>query len=231
MKRSSDGSPNTSRNSSEPVREFKVWELQKHADDLLDAAFPSGYLIPVEIENIAYYLSLDILPVLGLRGTCDVVGALYRDAAGAYWVVVDEHMMDNRENRYRFTVGEEIAHFVLHREAIDQARDIAGAIALQRRLTSRYRFTESNARRLAAEMLMPRAALRKDLAKAYAEVVAVVGFRNVEAVAKQVTDILRRRYVVSHDAMRYQLHTRQFQAYEVMQEACRRQRDKLCPDM
>jgi len=230
MKKSSDGSPNTSRNTSDPVREYKVWELQKHADDLLDGAFPSGYLIPVEIENIAYHLSLDILPVPGLRRTCDVVGALYRDAAGAYWVVVDEYMMDNRENRYRFTVAEEIAHFVLHREQIEQAKDIASAIALQRRLKKRYRFTESNARRLAAEMLMPRDALRKDLAKAYAEVVAVVGFRNFEAIAKQVTDILTRRYVVSHDAMRYQLRTHQFQAYEAMQKAFRRRSGDLLPE-
>lgn len=230
MKKRSDGWQNTSRNTSDPVREYKVRELQQHADRILASAFPSGFTIPIKIENIAYHLDLDVWPVPGLRRSCDVIGTLYRDETGTYWVVVDEHMMDHHENRYRFTVAEEIAHFVLHREAIDQARDIAGAIALQRRLTSRYRFTESNARRLAAELLMPRRALRKDLARAYAEVVAVVGFRNFEAVAKQVTDILRRRYVVSHDAMRYQLHTHQFQAYEVMQEAYRRQCDKLWPD-
>ncbi|MFO8013345.1 MAG: ImmA/IrrE family metallo-endopeptidase [Phycisphaerae bacterium] len=230
MKPSSDDSPNTSRNTSDPVPEYKVWQLQKHADALLAAAFSSGYPIPVEIENVAYHLGLDIAPIPGLRQSCDVVGALYRDPEGRYWVAVDEHMMDYRENRYRFTVAEEIAHFVLHRDQIEKATDIAGAIALQRRLRERYRFTESNARRLAAEMLMPRRALREDLAKAYAEVVGVAGFRNFEAVAKHVTDVLRRRYVVSHETMRYQLRTHEFQAYEAMREAVRRQSPTLRRD-
>ncbi len=230
MKPSSDDSPSISNNTSETVREYKVWQLQKHADDLLAAAFPSGCAIPVEIENVAYHLDLDIAPVPGLRQAREVLGALYRDAQGNYWIAVDEYMMDYRENRYRFTVAEEIAHFVLHRAQIEEATDIAGAIALQRRLRDRYRFTESNARRLAAEMLMPRRALREDLAKAYAEVVRVAGFRNFEAVAKHVTDVLRRRYVVSHEAMRYQLRTHEFQAHEAMQSAIRQQSHTLWQD-
>jgi len=227
MKPSSNDSPNTSRNTSDPVREYKVWELKRHADDLLAATSPSGHVIPVEIENVAYHLTLDIAPIPGLRQTRDVLGALYRDAQGKYWIAVDEHMMDYHANQYRFTVAEEIAHFVLHRRQIEEAKDIAGAIALQRRMKGRYRFTESNARRLAAEMLMPQMNLRKDLPVAYAEVVNIAGFHNVEAVVKQVTDILRRRYEVSHDAMRYQLSTHEFHAYEAMQEACRRQSGKL----
>jgi len=230
MKLSSDDSPNTSRNTSDLVPEYKVWQLQQFADELLAATFPSGCAIPVEIENVAYHLGLDIAPIPGLRQARDVLGAFYRDAQGRYWVAVDEHMMDYRENRYRFTVAEEIAHFVLHRPQIEKARDIAGAIELQRRLRNRYRFTESNARRLAAEMLMPRRVLCEDLAKAYAEVVRVAGFRNLEAVAKQVTDILRRRYVVSHEAMRHQLRTHQFQAYEAIQKALRLQSQTLWQD-
>ena len=229
MKPSSDDSPNTSRNTSNPIREYKVWELQKQADDLLAATFRSGYVIPIEVENIAYYLGLDIWPVPGLRSSCDVIGALYRDHAGAYWVVVDEHMMDRQKNRYRFTVAEEIAHFVLHREQIEEAKDIAGAIALQQRLKNQYRFTESNARRLAAELLMPREPLRRDLAKAYTEVVAVVGFRNFEAVAKQVTDMLSRKYVVSFLAMQYQLKAYSLRAYDAMKKVFRAERTVLWP--
>jgi len=144
MKPSSDDSPNTSRSTSDPVPEYKVWQLQKHADGLLASAFPSGHAIPTEIENVAYYLGLDIAPIPGLRQARDVLGALYRDAQGRYWIAVDEHMMDYHANRYRFTVAEEIAHFVLHRDQIEKARDIAGAITLQRRLRNRYRFIDSN---------------------------------------------------------------------------------------
>ena len=221
MKPSSDGSPNTSKNTSDPIREYKVRELQKQAADLLAGTFPSGYVVPIEIENVAYHLGLDIVPIPGLRHTCNVLGTLYRDAKGAYWIAVDEHMMDYRENRYRFTVAEEIAHFVLHREAIAETRDIAGAVVLQERLKKRYRFTEANTRRLAAELLMPRRDLREDLAKAYTQVVGVTGFRNLAAVTTQVTDILRRRYVVSTEAMRYQLKAHHFRAYEAMEKAFR----------
>ena len=229
MKPSSDDSPNTSKNTSDLIRQYKVWELQKHAATLLAAAFPSGYTIPVEIENVADHLGLKIWPVPGLHRSCEVVGTLYRDGEGQYRIVLDEYMMDNRENRYRFTVAEEIAHFVLHREQIEKAKDITGAIALQQRLKNQYRFTESNARRLAAELLMPGEPLLRDLAKAYAEVVAVVGFRNLEAIAKQVTDMLRRKYVVSYLAMQHQLKTYQLRAYDAMEQAFRAERAVLWP--
>lgn len=230
MKSNSDDSPSTSKNTSDPVRDYKVGELQRQAETLLRAAFPSGLIIPVEIENVAYHLGLDINPIPGLSRTCHTHGALWRDAGGQYWIVVDEHLMDFKENRYRFTVAEEIAHFVLHRDQIDQASDIRGAIGLQRRLADRYRFFEANARRLAAEMLMPRDPLHQDLGTAYEQVVKVAGFRNLPAVTRQVTDILRRRYAVSYDAMGYQLQSHQFRAYEAMEQAFRSGRADLWQD-
>lgn len=219
MKSNSEDSPSTSKSTSDQVREYKVWELQQLADRLLAAALPSGIILPIEIENVAYHLGLDINPVVGLRQNCDVIGTLYRDSQGQYWIVVDEYIMDCRENRYRFTVGEEVAHFLIHRDHIDRAQDIRGAIALQEKLSIRYRFFESNARRLAAELLMPRKNLRADLATAYAEVVRVAGFRNLEAVHAQVVDLLRRRYVVSTDAMRFQLETHGLRTHDTMAKA------------
>jgi len=134
-------------------------------------------------------------------------------------VVVDEHLMDQYEALYRFTVAEEVAHFLIHRPYIDQARDIHGAIALQGTLTTAYRYFEANARRLAAELLMPREPLKADAGAAYAKVIDVVGYRNIEAVKKQVTDILRRQYVVSEQAMQYQLASHCLRAYDAMEAA------------
>ncbi|KPK41272.1 MAG: hypothetical protein AMK72_15395 [Planctomycetes bacterium SM23_25] len=221
MKKGSDDSPNTSRNTSDPVREYKVWELQQHADRILASTFPSGFIIPIEIENVAYSLGLDINPVPGLSSALQVLGALWRDHEGRYWIVVDEHLMDYGENRYRFTVAEEIAHFVLHREPLEKAVDIHGAVGLQRLLAGRYTYFEANARRLAAGLLMPREPLHPDVATAYAQVVKVVGFRNLGAVTRQVTDILRRKYVVSYEAMQYRLKEHQFRAYAAMEQAFR----------
>ena len=221
MKKSSDGSPNTSRNTSDPVREYKVWELQQHADRVLAAVFPAGFTIPIEIENVAYSLGLDINPIPGLRQVRQVLGTLWRDHEERYWIVVDEHMMDYRPNRYRFTVAEEVAHFVLHKEHLAQAHDIREALALQEKLKAAYRYFEANARRLAAGLLIPRDVLRPDIATAYADVVGIVGYCNLVAVRKQVTDILRRKYVVSYKTMEIRLKEHQFQAYEAMARAFR----------
>ncbi|MBE3069009.1 MAG: ImmA/IrrE family metallo-endopeptidase [Planctomycetes bacterium] len=221
MKKDSDGSPNTSKNTSDPLRDYSVRELQEIADRVLAGAFPDGLSIPIEVESIAYHLGLDINPIPGLCQVRDVLGAVWLDTAGRYWVVVDEHLMDRYEGRYRFTVAEEVAHFIIHRPYIDQARDIQGAIVLQGRLTAAYRYVEANARRLAAELLMPRELLKRDAAAAYAKVIDVVGYRNIEAVKKQVTDILRRQYVVSEQAMRYQLGSHCLRAYEAIDKAFR----------
>ena len=229
MKPSSDDSPNTSKNTSDPICEYKVWKLQKQTDDLLAAIFPSGYVVPIEIENVAYHLGLDINPIPGLHKACQVSGALWRDGAGAYWIVVDEHMMDHQEARYRFTVAEEIAHFVLHKAQITEASDVRAAIVLQERLTTTYSYFEANARRFAAELLMPRKPLREDAAEAYSRVVGVVGFRNLAAVTKQVTDMLRRKYVVSSLAMQYQLKAYHLRAYDAIEKAFRAHSAVLWP--
>ncbi len=219
MKRNSDNSPNTSRSISNPVREYKVWELEKQAKVLLAAAFPSSLSIPVEIEDVAFHLGLEINPIPGLQTACQVCGALWRDCQDQYWIVVDEFIMDHREARYRFTMAEEIAHYALHKEHIDAAKDIAGALKLQEKLKDNYRYVEANTRRLAAALLMPQGPLRADAASAYREVVRVIAFRNLDALKNQVTDMLRRKYAVSSQAMQYRLVHYPLKADEAIQKA------------
>jgi hypothetical protein len=219
MKRNSDDSPRTSKSTSDSVREYKVWELEKKAESILAAVFPSGLSVPIEIEDVAFRLGLEINPIPGLQAARQVLGALWRDSHGKYWIVVDEHMMDYRETRYRFTVAEETSHFVLHREYLDEAKDIAGAVNLQQRLSGSYSHIEANTRRLAAGLLMPKAPLSEDAASAYRAVIRVVGYRNLEAVRVQVTDILRRKYAVSSEAMRYRLLSHPLRAHEAIGKA------------
>jgi hypothetical protein len=227
MKRDSDDSPRTSKNTSEKVREYTIRELEERAHSILAAAFPLGVRIPVEIEDVAFHLGLDINPIPGLQQACQVLGTIWRDSQGRYWVVVDEHLMDHLEARYRFTVAEEVSHYILHKEHIDAAKDAGGAIRLQEKLKENYRYVEANTRRLAACLLMPRAPLRGDAASAYREVVGVVGYRNLEAVKRQVTDMLRRKYVVSSQAMEYRLRHHPLRVYEALDAAFRAHSDTL----
>lgn len=219
MKRNSEDSQPISKNTSEKVREYHVWELEEKAEKLLVTVFSSGLTIPVEIEDIAFHLGLEINPIFGLERAHDVLGTLWHDSGSKYWIVVDEFMMDHQETRYRFTVAEEIAHFVLHREHLDAVKDIAGAVRLQEKLKGNYRYVEANARRLAEGILMPQEPLRDDAALAFREVVRVIAFRNLDALRMQVTDILRRKYAVSTLAMQYRLQHYPLKTFEAMHKA------------
>ena len=110
--------PNTSKNTSNIVREYSVWELEDKAQALLARVFPSGLTIPIEVEEVAFRLGLEINPIPGLNDAHQVAGTLWKDFQDHYWIVVDEYTMDHREARHRFTVAEEIAHFALHKEYV-----------------------------------------------------------------------------------------------------------------
>jgi hypothetical protein len=197
--------PPTSKNASEEIRDYAVWEIEEIADRLLAKVFPVGLTIPIEIEDAASLLGLEIVPIAGLKHACGVLGVLWLDPRGKFWIAVDEHMMDYQESRHRFTVAEELAHYCLHKTHIGGVRDIAGALALQQKLRDKYSYVEANTRRLAEALLMPRTHLLQDAAPIYARVVQAAGYRNLEAVRTQVVDLLARRYGVSFTVMKLRL--------------------------
>lgn len=106
------------------------------------------------------------------------------DAAG-FEIRVNKYEVPERQ---RFTLAHEIAHFLVHKEDIKQG--VVDSIMYRSVLSSRK---EAEANRLAADIVMPRAAVRKELA-------------NRGGVANEgVAEELARIFNVSIPAMRVRL--------------------------
>lgn len=90
--------------------------LRLHADTFLEKYHPSRKPYVKIDEIIEYQIGLDIVPVPGLLDGYDVDGWLSKDRATIY---VDEFVYLNRENRYRFSLAHEVAHWLVHKDIYD----------------------------------------------------------------------------------------------------------------
>jgi Zn-dependent peptidase ImmA (M78 family) len=111
---------------------------------------------------------LDVIPIRGFRDRTGAEGGLTGDLTA---IAVDEWVMENRLNRFRFTLAHELSHFVLHRpqiEALELAsvRDWKKSIQAVDRET--YSWMEWQAYELAGLVLVPRAPLLREYQSAAA---------------------------------------------------------------
>jgi len=188
------------------VPEFPVWKIEREASELLEAAYPAG--LPgsyIDIEwVIEEHCGLEIFPVPGLRSGWQTDGAFCALPDGGYSLAVDEDTMDHKPNRYRFTLGEELGHYVLHASYLPRVATVAEALALYHKLDNWDRM-DRNARRFAAAVLMPMQTLTRSTEKAYATLVKAVGLADAEGFVKRLVAALAKVYGVSADAMKYRL--------------------------
>jgi len=92
---------------------FKYHNIITKADRFLFEFWPDGS-IPVPISDIIEFdLGLDIVPIRDLKRNYDIDGVLSKDMR-TIWI--DQYIMDNVENRSRFTLAHEVGHMILHRE-------------------------------------------------------------------------------------------------------------------
>src|SRR6266545_5354665 len=145
---------------------------------------------PVEVEKIAQALNVDVRKE-NVKG--DISGFLFRnreDQKGIIGVNVRHH-----ENRQRFTIAHELGHFLLH---------TGDKVHVDRGFEVRLRNDESSkgtdidekeANLFAAELLMPRAFVEKDLAE----------IRAVDLSDEGVIKRLATKYAVSPHAFAFRL--------------------------
>jgi hypothetical protein len=187
------------------VKEYPVWELERKSLEVLAQYLPGAVTTPIDIELLAERgFGLGIVPIPSLYEAYQVEGALWREPEGNFSLVVDSNMMDNKPHRYRFTVAEEIAHFILHRQVFDTVHSMDEAVEFYLKIRN-YDRMDRNAKRLAAALLMPRNLLSEDAAEIYKKIVAAVGFDNPEAIKKSLVGGLSKKYEVSPMAMRIRL--------------------------
>ena len=92
--------------------EYLTNEQIRAAADAFLARYHPSRTIPTPIENIVESgLGIDIFPIPALHSNFDVDAFITSDLKT---ICVDEYMMVERENRYRFSLAHESAHAHLH---------------------------------------------------------------------------------------------------------------------
>lgn len=129
--------------------------------ELLSSLFLKQYnkppdSIPVELDLIIQReLGIDILPFFELQNRHGLEAYL---ALGCKTIYMDGYIMDQdkMERRYRFTLGEEIAHFILHKDLFKGVKTIDEYLVVVDNVsTKEYLRMQQDARRLAGAILMP----------------------------------------------------------------------------
>ncbi|NOR32916.1 MAG: ImmA/IrrE family metallo-endopeptidase [Sulfitobacter sp.] len=141
---------------------------------------------PIPLGKIAKELGVPIK--VASLGT-GISGQISREGDGHYVIKVNRN--EARE-RQRFTIGHEIAHFLLHRDVIDSSPTGITDTVLYRSGASQQ--IEFEANRLAADIVMPMALVEKELKEGFGGVVTEA---TIEALAN--------RFEVSKAAMEIRL--------------------------
>lgn len=135
-------------------------QVQKRAAAFLHREHPSG-AIPVPIEQIIEFnLELDVIPIPGLKPSFEVDAFITSDMTAIY---VDEYVLTNVPNRYRFSLAHELAHAVLHQKTYRSfgISDIESWRLAQARLSERdHSWLEQHAYWFAGLVLVPGEGLR-----------------------------------------------------------------------
>ncbi|MBM4034930.1 MAG: ImmA/IrrE family metallo-endopeptidase [Planctomycetes bacterium] len=192
------------------VREYPVWEIEEKAESLLREAYRTvyPYTVPataVKVDWVAERtLGLSFRSVPGLR-SLGVDGLLLLDRDGRPAIVVDRGLFDHlNEHRYRFTVAEEVGHYVLHFRGLPRVATPADAIRLYLSIENRST-AERNAKRFAAALLMPMESFERQAAGIYAGVRESPTGNTGEELVDRLVALLVKIFRVSPEAVRYRL--------------------------
>jgi IrrE N-terminal-like domain len=143
------------------VREFRLFELERIAATALAKGPQCMRGRRVDVERLAmesFGLKIIAFHELNRRWkTYAFIGTTGKA------VFVDADLIDNvqLEKKYRFTLGEELAHLLIHPSIFVNCKTIEQRLAVEEELTDvRRDRLENNARALASAILMPETTIR-----------------------------------------------------------------------
>lgn len=188
------------------VPQYSATELERRAEELIRSRCGWPPSIPVDFEFLVAEeprVLLDILP--GLQALCGVAGLVrYEADTDSMRIIIDADVADHPSaSFYRFTVAEEFAHVLLHRDIMAQVQTLEDLLALH--AWRGYHEIDRNAKRLAAALLMPTITVAQEARRLYPALVKTAGFRDPAAVQAHLEERLARLHAVSASAMRYRL--------------------------
>jgi Zn-dependent peptidase ImmA (M78 family) len=139
------------------ITDYRLYELERIAADALRDAERCLKKRRVDIERlILEKFRIKIETFVDLRRRWDTYAFI--DTTGAV-IFIDADLMneDRLEKKYRFTLAEELAHFLIHRHLFANCRTVEDRLRIEDMLDERTRaYMESNAKALASAILMPK---------------------------------------------------------------------------
>jgi len=139
------------------VRDYRLYELERIAAAALQGAERRLKGRRVDIERLVLEkFQLKIETFADLRRRWDTYAFI--DTTGAV-IFIDADLMNEArlEKKYRFTLAEELGHFLIHRHLFANCRTVEGRLRIEEMLDERTRaYMESNAKALASAILMPK---------------------------------------------------------------------------
>jgi Zn-dependent peptidase ImmA (M78 family) len=141
---------------------------------------------PVPVEKLARKLKLVLYP---LRADDEISGAIIRKVGQRVIIAVNPA---HHINRQRFTIAHELGHYFFH-EGLEEHVDENFRVAWRNADSSKaINWTEIEANRFAAELLMPTRFLERDL-------------NSCQNIDKRTVALLANKYIVSPEAMKIRL--------------------------
>ena len=140
---------------------------------------------PVPVDKVAKRLKVLLAP---LPADDDISGAIVRKDGHVVIAINPAHHI----NRQRFTIAHELGHYFLH-EGLEQHVDQNFRVSWRNADSSKaVNWTEIQANRFAAELLMPTKFMQRDL-------------DSLNQIDKRTVALLASKYVVSPEAMKIRL--------------------------
>jgi hypothetical protein len=188
------------------VQKYTVAQLEQRAEFLLTQRCGWPPDLPVDIASLVDRepgMLLDILP--GLQRVAAVAGFVrYEPHLKNLRLIIDADVADHpAASFYRFTVAEEFAHILLHRQVMEQVGTLEDLQSLHE--WSGYEAIDWNAKRLAAALLMPTIPVAREARTLYPKLVDRFGFARPAELAAKMQERLARLHCVSVQAMRKRL--------------------------
>ncbi|HUI08191.1 MAG TPA: ImmA/IrrE family metallo-endopeptidase [Verrucomicrobiae bacterium] len=142
------------------VKDFRLFELERIAAAALAGAPQCLKGLRVDIERLILEKhQLRIEAFHDLKRRWDTYAFIDTTAKVVF---VDAELMDSDrlEKKYRFTLAEELAHFLIHQPVFSHCRTVEDRLALEKQFDDLTRDRlESNARALASALLIPKATI------------------------------------------------------------------------
>lgn len=213
------------------LRDYKPWDIERAAQDFLSTWWsPSEGWVDVEtiIERDLGigidYFSHDCVEVIGTIAR--------RKSDGRFVIVVNEAIADNKPNLYRFTLAQELSHFLLHRDILESITTPEEARQFHNSLTARqYTELEAVVNRCAGAILMPQHQFRDAAHDAYerwfSRIKSQIDKVTPDFLVKRVIDDLAKFYRVSFIAAKIRLQNWPIRLYEDIADSASREQPFL----